>query len=204
MAAKTLSNLGTPRISLAAEFRADWNGRWSKRKWSAAYFWSDIRHNKKILVGRSKRLWRNVWCNQIIKCMLVLGTLKLYSKTGASFEGGCGAVAPPPPEEKEKRKKKAKKKNEKKRQERKKKRREQWITSNYYIWSDVFYNFSMIRWHWENKLLPQEKSWNDATAVKVSVANRQPMKLVKHLRNMFRSLIWWIYNCAGKGKASTE
>ena len=28
-------------------------------------FWSDIRHNKKILVGRSKRSWRNVWCNQI-------------------------------------------------------------------------------------------------------------------------------------------
>ena len=31
----------------------------------------------KIQVGTSKRSWRNVWCNQNHKCMLVVGTLKL-------------------------------------------------------------------------------------------------------------------------------
>ena len=48
------------------------NGRWSKGKWSAAHFWSDIKHNKKILVGRSERSWRNVWCNQIINVCWLL------------------------------------------------------------------------------------------------------------------------------------
>ena len=62
------------------------------------------------------------------------------AKPEASFGGGdWGAVAPPPKEKEKKKKKKEKKKKEKKREKRENERRELWMTSNYYIWSVVFF-----------------------------------------------------------------
>ena len=52
--------------------------------------------------------------------------------SGASFEGGWGAVAPPP-KRKKKKKKKKKEKREKRLKKEKKERRELRITSNYYM-----------------------------------------------------------------------
>ena len=79
--------------------------------------------------------------------------------------GGWGAVAP---KEKEKRKKKERKKEKREKKKKKKERRELWITSNYYIQSAVFSNFSIVRWHWKIKknLAPPRKSWNDAPGLR--------------------------------------
>ena len=53
------------------------------------HFWMDIRQVEKILVGRSKRSWRNVRCNKKSnqKCMLVVGTLEV-STTIFKFNAG--------------------------------------------------------------------------------------------------------------------
>ena len=70
---------------------------------------------------------------------------------GSSFIWGAGG--PFPPKEKEKKKKRKKKKEKKKkekekRKKEKKERRKLWIASNYHTYN-VFFNFSIVRWHGE-------------------------------------------------------
>ena len=91
------------------------------------------------------------------------------SATGASFEGGWGAVAPFPGKRKKKKRKKKRKKEKREKKKKKKKERKKGTMNNVKLLhiKCCFFQFfnSQVALKNLKKLPPPRKSWNDAPRV---------------------------------------